>query len=192
MSAPHSKSQLRRQQQKEQTYQELLAAAFTIFCARGYTNATLDEIAATAGYTKGAVYAHFAEKDALFLAVFDRFFADHLGEHAEQSFVQDVAKHRSWYVAITEFVGYALRNEAVRNDLAQRYRQLHATILRQLPPSERAEEIAWAIIALSHGMTLLAYILPTVEMGERYDELLARLMMDSSAPPTPGDARQPE
>jgi AcrR family transcriptional regulator len=192
MSEPRLKSQQRRQQQKEQTYQELVATAFTVFCARGYTNATVDEIAATAGYTKGAVYTHFATKDALFLAVFDRFFADHLGERAEQSFVQDVAKHRSWYVALTEFVGYALRNEAVRSELAERYRQVHATILHQLPPSERAQEIAWGIIALSHGMTVLAYMLPTVELGEHYEELLARLMMGSTAPPTRGDAKQPE
>jgi AcrR family transcriptional regulator len=192
MSEPRSKSQQRRQQQKEQTYQDLVAAAFTVFCARGYTNATVDEIAATAGYTKGAVYAHFATKDALFLAVFDRFFADHLGANAEQSFVQDVAQNRSWYVAITEFVGYAIRNEAVRSELAQRYRQLHATILPHLPPSERAQEIAWGIIALSHGMTLLAYILPTVDLGEHYDELLARLMMGGHAPPTLGDAVQSE
>jgi AcrR family transcriptional regulator len=192
MSEPRSKSQQRRQQQREQTYQDLVAAAFTVFCARGYTNATLDEIAATAGYTKGAVYAHFASKDAMFLAVFDRFFAGHLGANAEQSFLQDVVKNRSWYVAIAEFVGYAIRHEAVRNELAQRYYQLHATILRQLPPSERAQEIGWAIIALSHGMTLLAYILPTLEMGERYDDLLARLMMDSNASLTLGDAVQPE
>ena len=192
MSELRFKSQQRRQQQKEQTYQDLVAAAFTVFCARGYTNATLEEIAATAGYTKGAVYTHFATKDAMFLAVFDRFFADHSGENAEQSFLEDVAKHRSWYVAITEFVGYALRHEEVRNELAQRYLQVHATILHQLPQVERAQEVAWMIIALSHGMTLLAYILPTVEMGEHYEELLARLVMGSTAAPTLGDARQPE
>jgi len=32
----------------------------------------------------------------------------------------------------------------------------------------------------------------TVEMGEHNDELLARLMMGSTAPPTLGDAMQPE
>jgi AcrR family transcriptional regulator len=181
MSEPRFKSQQRRQQQKEQTYQDLVEAAYAVFCAHGYTNATLDEVAAKAGYTKGAVYTHFATKDALFLAVFDRFFVDHLGENAEQSFLEDVAKNRSWYVAITEFVGYAIRNEAVRSELAQRYRQLHATIVRHLPPSERAQEIAWVIIALSHGMTLLTYILPTVEMGASYDDLLARLMMGGGA-----------
>jgi AcrR family transcriptional regulator len=192
MSAARSKSQLRRQQQKEQTYQDLVAAAFTVFCARGYTNATVDEIAATAGYTKGAVYTHFATKDAMFLAVFDRFFADRLGANAEQSFVHDVAQNRSWYVAITEFVGYAIRTEAVRGELAQRYRQLHATILAQLPPNERAQEIAWGVIALSHGMTLLAYILPTLDLGEHYDELLALLMMGGAAPSTLEDAAQSE
>src|SRR5262249_33716430 len=143
MSELRFKSQQRRQQQKEQTYQELLAAAFAVFCERGYTPATVDEIAATAGDTKGAVYTHFATKQALFLAVFDRFFADHLGAQSEQSFLEDVAKHRSWYVAITEFVGYAIRHEAVRSELAERYHQLHATILHQLPQIERAREIAW-------------------------------------------------
>jgi AcrR family transcriptional regulator len=192
MSEPRFKSQQRRQQQKAQTYEDLVAAAFTVFCARGYTNATVDEIAAAAGYTKGAVYTHFATKDEMFLAVFDRFFADHLGEHAEQSFLQDVAEHRSWYGAITEFVGYAIRHETVRSALAQRYRQVHATILHHLPPNDRASENAWVIIALSHGMTLLAYILPTVEMGEHYDELLTRIMLGDTAPPPRGDARQPE
>jgi AcrR family transcriptional regulator len=192
MSEPRFKSQQRRQQQKEQTYQDLVEAAYAVFCAQGYTNATLDEIAAKAGYTKGAVYTHFATKDAMFLAVFDRFFVDHLGENSEQSFLEDVAKNRSWYVAITEFVGYAIRNEAVRSELAERYRQLHATIMSHLPPNERAQEIAWVIIALSHGMTLLAYILPTMEMGAHYDELLARLMMGDNAPPTLKDATRPE
>ena len=41
--------------------------------AKGFEGASLDEIADTAGYTRGAIYKHFAEKEELFLAVNKRF-----------------------------------------------------------------------------------------------------------------------
>ena len=42
-----------------------------MFLERGFHGASLDEIAETAGYWKGAVYSNFDSKDELFLAVFD-------------------------------------------------------------------------------------------------------------------------
>ena len=47
----------------------LLEAAREVFLATGYRGATLDSIAAKAGFTKGAVYWHFPNKPALFLAL---------------------------------------------------------------------------------------------------------------------------
>jgi AcrR family transcriptional regulator len=49
----------------------LLAAARERFAADGYSAASLNAIAATAGMTKGAVYHHFAGKEELFAAVYD-------------------------------------------------------------------------------------------------------------------------
>src|SRR5437588_1555823 len=50
---------------------ELLAAALRVFARRGYRQAGVDEIAAAAGYSKGALYWHFSGKDELLLALLE-------------------------------------------------------------------------------------------------------------------------
>src|SRR5437763_5412142 len=49
----------------------LLSAAVRVFARRGYREAGVDEIAAEAGYSKGALYWHFSGKDELFLALLE-------------------------------------------------------------------------------------------------------------------------
>jgi AcrR family transcriptional regulator len=44
----------------------------SVFAQRGYHAASVEEIAAQAGFSKGAVYANFPTKERLFLAVWDR------------------------------------------------------------------------------------------------------------------------
>jgi AcrR family transcriptional regulator len=58
---------LNRAETKEQTHRRLLEAAERVFLKMSYQGATLDAIAADAGFTKGAVYWHFKSKEALFL-----------------------------------------------------------------------------------------------------------------------------
>src|SRR5213082_1126530 len=50
---------------------ELLAAALRVFARRGYREAGVDEIAAEAGYSKGALYWHFSGKQELLVALID-------------------------------------------------------------------------------------------------------------------------
>ena len=50
---------LTRAESKERTFDALLAAAQRTFVEHGYHGATIDAIAGEAGFTKGAVYAHF-------------------------------------------------------------------------------------------------------------------------------------
>lgn len=54
---------------KAPTRSRVLDAAREVFITTGYRGATLDSIAARAGFTKGAVYWHFPNKQALFLAL---------------------------------------------------------------------------------------------------------------------------
>jgi AcrR family transcriptional regulator len=54
-----------------QTRQSILLAAATVFDERGYGSATISEILARAGVTKGALYFHFASKEELALGVME-------------------------------------------------------------------------------------------------------------------------
>ncbi|MGK8486789.1 TetR/AcrR family transcriptional regulator [Nocardia asiatica] len=62
-----------RERRLEHTRGLLLDAAQEVFAEKGFTAATLDDIAYAAGYTKGAIYKHFSTKEELFLAVNDRY-----------------------------------------------------------------------------------------------------------------------
>ncbi|AUG78397.1 hypothetical protein CFP65_3607 [Kitasatospora sp. MMS16-BH015] len=53
------------------TRREIIKAAAEVFERRGYAAATMAEIIAAAGVTKGAVYFHFASKEELAQAVID-------------------------------------------------------------------------------------------------------------------------
>lgn len=59
----------RRDKSRLQTRQRLLDAAQKVFLKLGYQGAKLDDIAAAAGFTKGALYWHFPNKQALFQAL---------------------------------------------------------------------------------------------------------------------------
>lgn len=58
-----------RSQHAEATRRAVLAAARSAFGRKGYAQTSVDEIADAARVTKGAVYHHFAGKEALFRAV---------------------------------------------------------------------------------------------------------------------------
>ena len=52
----------------------ILQAALRCFAARGYSGATLDDVAAEAGLTKGAIYWYFASKDDLCMELIEERF----------------------------------------------------------------------------------------------------------------------
>lgn len=53
----------------QRSHDAIVAAATTEFLDRGFDRTTMDEIAVAAAVSKQTVYAHFASKEALFLAV---------------------------------------------------------------------------------------------------------------------------
>ena len=117
---------------REQTRQLLLDAAAAVFAARGYHDASLAEIADTAGYTTGAIYSNFGSKEDLFLAVveqrraamFEQFFAAARDAKPETVIeaIADVYRRltptAAQWALWQEFTLYALRNPAVRDKLS--------------------------------------------------------------------------
>ncbi|HEX5513070.1 MAG TPA: helix-turn-helix domain-containing protein [Gammaproteobacteria bacterium] len=60
------------QQRTEATRSALIDAARELFVAKGYAETSTPEIVAAAGLTRGALYHHFADKQALFRAVVEQ------------------------------------------------------------------------------------------------------------------------
>lgn len=61
-------------EEAQETYNTLLDAAEKVFAERGVTSTTLNDVATAAGMTRGAIYWHFKDKNALFQAMCDRAF----------------------------------------------------------------------------------------------------------------------
>jgi AcrR family transcriptional regulator len=71
------------ERRRQRTRDLLLDAAKDVFARRGFEGASLEEIAETAGYTRGAIYKHFGSKEELFLAVNKRNNEGFLGAFVE-------------------------------------------------------------------------------------------------------------
>lgn len=61
----------RTKEDAERTRKQIMTAALKLFSRQGYTNTTLEDIARSAGVTRGAVYWHFENKAALYKALID-------------------------------------------------------------------------------------------------------------------------
>src|ERR1700749_396694 len=59
-------------ERRQTTQAAILKSAKRLFGERGFAATTIDDVAAAARVAKGAVYHHFATKEALFEAVFDQ------------------------------------------------------------------------------------------------------------------------
>jgi len=69
---------------RELTRSTLIAAAAEVFARKGFEGASLEEIADTAGFTRGAIYKTFGNKAELFFAVSDQDFATKLQAFADK------------------------------------------------------------------------------------------------------------
>lgn len=115
-----------------ETRAHLLAAAEAIFLRDGYEGTELGEIAALAGRTKGAIYAHYKSKEDIFLALFeDR--AQRYRVEMESMVVQSASaeenlktlrdfflnfvEDRAWSLLLLEFKLFALRHPASKKRL---------------------------------------------------------------------------
>lgn len=68
----------RRAQMVEETRAKLIRAARKAFAAKGYAAASMDELTAEAGLTRGALYHNFGDKKGLLQAVIDQIDAEML------------------------------------------------------------------------------------------------------------------
>jgi AcrR family transcriptional regulator len=112
---------------RRETVARLVEAAAAVIAHKGFQRASLDEIAARAGMTKGAIYSNFESKEHLFWAVLgsrrltipsewrgDRSMRENLRENA-LAFCANLKDSRAHAGLLAEFVLYALGNDEARS-----------------------------------------------------------------------------
>src|SRR5881628_4116729 len=100
-----------RQRRTAETRTLLLEAGLSVFAERGIEFATLDDIARTAGFTKGAIYRHFPSKGAFLLGLFE--------QYAAVARAGPGARHAAWFIPLTlQFAAHAMRDPLLRRRFA--------------------------------------------------------------------------
>jgi len=188
------------ERRRQQTREHLLAAAAEVFAERGFHGASLDEVAAVAGFTKGAVYSNFKNKEDLFLALFKANYDREMDairavlnnsevppEARISDFValirdQTTAVGRNFNLLYQEFWLYAARNPDVRKELTRiddEGAQALAEILRAerervgLEPLASPLHTARIVEVLFRGIAQLRVLEPDVADDEFVEAAIA-------------------
>jgi AcrR family transcriptional regulator len=170
---------LTRKEQQARTRDLLVESANKVFAEKGLHRASIDEIAAGAGFTKGAFYANFKSKEELFLVMLDVHFAERLEAiqavlstdadieaQAEQVGIEFVAALRgdsAWCRLFLEFSSHAARHEEFKRELVSRTDDLRASVASAVAqraaeagivPTIEPDVIARMTFAMAHGVAI--------------------------------------
>jgi len=162
------------------TRKRLIEAAERLFIERGFDSTSVDDISALAGYSRGAFYSNFNDKDQVFLAVIDRNWPlapkalDDIF-HRTPEFAERATAIREWYSnqwRLKDFIALqmyfsrrAIKNRSVRKRLADVRREELATVTAlvvqyfgtpYMVPAERPEIVAIVLLAVARGLASLA------------------------------------
>jgi AcrR family transcriptional regulator len=198
---------LTRTERREQTKAELVAAAGRVFLGKGFHQASLEEIAEEAGYTKGAVYSNFGSKDELFLAVLDDRYERQLRTQAgllrqAPTFEDGLRlaarelseRHRrdpGWSPLLVEFWTHASRSPQLRQEALKRHQHQMdslAVVLAEIGADHDIEfavppaEVARAANALSRGVALEQLVDPGTSVGDLFEDMFAAVVLSFTRP----------
>lgn len=176
---------------------QLLAAASRVFARAGYHGASMGEIAAEAGFSKGALYWSFASKEELFFALLDELdeqlrtvIAAAGAMPKEQERAGELSRgisvvltdardlvllfHEYSALAVRDpkvAARYAQRNARLRAEIVAAVRQRHETI--DVPLTMPAEDLATALIALVDGLSIQQLTEPDAIPEELFGQIAA-------------------
>ena len=199
------KRRLTRDESRAETRQRLMESAERVFAEKGFYGASVEEISERAGYSRGAFYSNFEDKDELFLALFDERTDAQIAEVSEllaanpdpADFIAALrdrsvgrASQRTWIMLADEFWLYAMRNPKVRPKLAARERSERDAYQRAVvalheamgvAPPAPPELLALIVQALDAGFAWQQYLDPETITEDTFLDALALLTSASVA-----------
>ncbi len=179
-------TQSRHQERTGITRARLIQSAEKVFARDGFEAAKLEEIAADAGYTRGALYANFDDKEDLFCALLEKEISARIAAleremekardleaklRAMREFFLTKTLDRRWSLLSLEFKLFAVRHPEVKQRLAALNRrfvgprvgfldEVMKAMGRELPASAHATGVSLA--ALGNFLTLEHMLDPTL------------------------------
>jgi AcrR family transcriptional regulator len=201
-----SKQQLRTQE----TQARLLNAAAEVFVRDGYEAAQLDEIAARADRSKGAVYTHFKSKEDLFLALFEHRTRSYINRlmtdlatctsrkrrhEVFREFFVGLASDRIWPILTLEFKLFAIRHPESKQRLRKAFEMSKPAhdgsafeqMFGPMNAEQRAEnDLAMAALGpIVTGLILESYFEPQILNEQGLRRILGRIFdsLLSTQPP---------
>ncbi len=194
-------SPVTRKEKQARTRQKLMRSAGKLFCRHGLEQASVDEIAQDAGYTKGAFYSNFKSKEELFLAMLDAKFGeeierieaalgtdetpDEAARHAGEDLIRFMRSDPEWERLYLEFVAYAGRDDEFRQELLTRCRAMDerlAEVYRRwtesigIEPPIPIQDITQITSIMTHGFLMSQQIDPELD-EQLYGTMLAAFML---------------
>ncbi|HAM03458.1 MAG TPA: TetR family transcriptional regulator [Acidimicrobiaceae bacterium] len=151
------------ERRRELTRTALVEAAVQVFARRGFYGASLDEIADTAGFTRGAIYKNFEDKEGLFLATLDHqnqrslaAFSEWFDENPPEpreldhlplanAFRQILARDPDWFALELEGRLYALRNPEFRERYVANAREMTKAVAGFIRDLARSASFEWKV-----------------------------------------------
>lgn len=191
----------RRRPTRDETRQRVLAAAETVFTERGIDAASVDDVAAAAGLTKGAVYSSFRSKGELVIALMAEQVAERQRDAAaafERTADSGAALREAGNRMVTAIrsdakwqrllIAYAMRADgdtAVRDAMRERRRELRAALTSMIERLAEEhglrlrfspEESAVVLLGLSNGFAVESSIDPDAVPDDLLGRVLAALV----------------
>ncbi|SEG34110.1 DNA-binding transcriptional regulator, AcrR family [Thermomonospora echinospora] len=165
-----------RRERREHTRAALLQAAQRLWAERGVHGASLDDVAAAAGLTKGAVYSNFTGKTDLLLALLEHYTHARFGtevhellHETDQPVAERLRRAGEGYrhrlgtedarllaLLLVEFWLYGMRDYAAGWRLAEWYEERRGRLARHLPDVDGVPAADRAALAMAMDFGLAA------------------------------------
>lgn len=198
--------EIRRRLSSEEMRSRILAAAAAEFARNGFDRTSLDEVAAAAGFTKGAVYSRFSSKDDLFFALLEEQVIGRIaaakatlersmdevgGPHPAAAIGRQIndalVSEQDWQILFVEFWLRVVRDPRIAEQFRVLRRQLRQTIAdfveaealrRNLTLRISPYEMGIVALALSNGLS----IEEIPDQGTVQSDLFGRILQLACAP----------
>jgi AcrR family transcriptional regulator len=182
----------------------LLRAASTVFAERGFAGATMQQVAATAGFTTGALYSNFASKDDLFFELFGREVTGRIAAvrailgQADLTVINDATalaagqhltaamqQSREWQLLFTEFWLRAARDAQLRERWVEKRRDYHQQLIELADEAltgwgagaaVSSRTLMFTMLALNNGLAIEELVDPGSVPADTIGNVLVRLL----------------